>query len=240
VVNSQTNNSQTVNGKYSAAILMQTLSDNQPTTTVFLGGPVIITIDGARSDTTVESGATLNGSGIVANLLANQGSIVAPGHSPGCLTTSNFTLNGTYQAQIGGTDPCTGYDQLKVIGTVDLGTSPNNGTLETSLYGGFVPKVGQSYIIINNDAADAVTGTFTGLAEGALFTKDGVTYKITYKGGDGNDVVLTVTSVDATKLPKTPNTGFKLVSAHPLMTLGTTVTAALALLIAARKFKAAK
>jgi hypothetical protein len=42
---------------------------------------------------------------------------------------------------------------------------------------------------------DALTGTlfpFAGLAEGATFASDGATFRISYLGGDGNDVTLTV------------------------------------------------
>ena len=39
--------------------------------------------------------------------------------------------------------------------------------------------------------AGAITGTFAGLPEGAKFTSNGRTYRITYQGGDGNDVVVT-------------------------------------------------
>ncbi len=38
-------------------------------------------------------------------------------------------------------------------------------------------------------------GTFTGLPEGASITSRGATFVISYIGGTGNDVVLTVTSV---------------------------------------------
>jgi len=44
--------------------------------------------------------------------------------------------------------------------------------------------------IIDNDGADAVGGTFAGLPEGAISEK---TWRVSYQGGDGNDV--TVTSV---------------------------------------------
>ena len=44
-----------------------------------------------------------------------------------------------------------------------------------------------------DDDTDAVSGTFTGLAENATFTIGLVTYRISYTGGTGNDVVLTVT-----------------------------------------------
>ena len=41
--------------------------------------------------------------------------------------------------------------------------------------------------------ADAVVGTFAGLAEGATVSVAGNTYQISYVGGTGNDVVLTAT-----------------------------------------------
>ena len=49
------------------------------------------------------------------------------------------------------------------------------------------------FTIINNDGADAVSGTFNGLAEGGTITFNTVTLYITYTGGDGNDVVLQLT-----------------------------------------------
>ena len=46
-------------------------------------------------------------------------------------------------------------------------------------------------MIVDDDFAGPQTGTFTGLPEGAIFTADGTEFQITYKGGDGNDVVIT-------------------------------------------------
>ncbi|MDY3554378.1 Calx-beta domain-containing protein [Gemmata sp. JC717] len=51
---------------------------------------------------------------------------------------------------------------------------------------------GHQHILIANDGADAVVGTFAGLPEGASFTAGGVTFTISYVGGTGNDVVVTV------------------------------------------------
>src|SRR5262249_53981787 len=69
-------------------------------------------------------------------------------------------------------------------------------TLTTSSFGGFVPAAGDEYIIINNDGTDAVSGTFAGLAEGALvrsnFLGSGLKAFITYQGGDGNDVAIII------------------------------------------------
>ncbi len=189
---------------------------------------------GKVANVTVKSGGTLMGSGATQAVTVQSGGIVAPGHSPGCLNTGNLTLNGIYQVQIGGTDPCTGYDQIKVTGTVDV----NGATPDVTLYNGFVPKVGQSYTIISNDGTDAVAGLFAGLAEGGTITNQGVTYSVTYKGGEGgNDVVLTVTAVNGSKLPGKPNTGLTLVGAHPMISLGSSVLAAALLFAASRRLK---
>ena len=45
-------------------------------------------------------------------------------------------------------------------------------------------------MIIDNDGADAVSGTFAGLAQGTRVNLGGLNLSITYTGGDGNDVVL--------------------------------------------------
>lgn len=134
--------------------------------------------------------------------------------------------------EIGGTTACSGYDQTPVTGTVTL----TNPTLNVSLYGGFVPTVGQAYTIINNDSNDAVVGTFNGLAEGAAFTVTGVTYRISYVGGDGNDVVLTVTAVNSAALPTSPNTGFGMFGANAGMILAVTTAASVTILALSRRF----
>lgn len=75
-------------------------------------------------------------------------------------------------------------DQLIVRGTVTLDAS-----LEITLLG--APAPGESFTIIENDGTDAVSGRFTGLSEGAMFTVGSSTLWISYRGGDGNDVVIT-------------------------------------------------
>jgi hypothetical protein len=59
------------------------------------------------------------------------------------------------------------------------------------------------FTIINNDGADAVVGTFAGLAEGSLVTTGGHQFRISYVGGTGaNDVTLTL--ADAPPPPPPP------------------------------------
>ena len=216
IINSSNNGSSSANGTVVTAPVTKTLSDSMPGATVDIHRAVV-TIDGSRSDTTVFSGGKLMGSGTVGILTVDTGGTVAPGHSPGCLTSGAFTLSGTYEAELGGTTACTDYDQMKVTGTVTL----TGGTLNTVLYNSYKPAKGTTYTIIDNDGSDAVTGTFTGLAEGATFTVDGYVFAVSYTGGDGNDVVLTVQNV-----PATPDTGFAMIAAHPGATLAITVALA--------------
>jgi hypothetical protein len=91
---------------------------------------------------------------------------------------SNFLVD------INGPAVGTQYDQLNVTGTVTL----NGGNLVIAVGPGGI-QVGQSYIIINNDGADAVTGSFASIS-----APPGDTFTINYAGGSGNDVVLTATT----------------------------------------------
>ncbi len=112
--------------------------------------------------------------------------------SVGQLNTGNLLLSGTTRFQINGTTPGTGYSQINVTGSVTL----TNATLELFLDPNFAPSLGQQYVLITNDGSDAVTGTFAGLAEGAVITVNNqYQFTLSYHGGTGNDVVLTCTLV---------------------------------------------
>ncbi len=146
------------------------------------------------------SGATAKGIGVVdGSLTLNSGTGLAPGLSPGILNTGdvsllagstlNIELNSPYL--IAGTD----YDQLNVTGTVTLG---GNLVLDG---GAVAPSGGEVLTIIANDGTEAVAGTFSGLAEGAAVSVNNFSAVVSYQGGDGNDVTLTV--------PVTPQLGGK-------------------------------
>lgn len=117
--------------------------------------------------------------------------------------------------------PVTNYDQVQVTGTVALG-----GTLNPTSAGPL--PLGLVFVIIANDGADPVLGTFAGRPEGATFFAFNNWLTITYAGGDGNDVVLTTVAAPA-PAPTVPVPG-----PGPLaLALG-----ALALvLVAARRFR---
>jgi len=50
-------------------------------------------------------------------------------------------------------------------------------------------------VIVDNQGVSAASGTFSGLPEGAFTLVNGVTFDVSYVGGDGNDVVLSVVHV---------------------------------------------
>src|ERR1051325_10594783 len=80
-----------------------------------------------------------------------------------------------------------------VTGTVTLGNATLSVTTPAPL------PAGTQLTIIDNDAADAVVGTFAGLPEGSLVFGTGQAFHISYVGGSGNDVVLT--AIAATDIP---------------------------------------
>ncbi len=107
------------------------------------------------------------------------------GH-PQCL--GHVRSGGTLTAEINGTTPGTQHDQVNVTGAVNLG-----GTTVLSTTGSTIASLpGQQIVLINNDGTDAVTGTFSGIAEGGTTTVNGLTFVVSYIGGlNGNDVTLT-------------------------------------------------
>jgi hypothetical protein len=218
---------------YEGTYVDTTYSANDPLTHVSANQKNRAIVTGTYAGADVGPGGYLKGTGTIVGDVHIMGEgFFAPGMSPGCLATGNFNLAGTYQAEIQGGTACSGYDQANVTGTVTI----TGATLSLATTG-FVPTNGQKFTIINNDAADAVVGTFAGLAEGATIVDGGVTYTISYIGGDGNDVVLTVTGVNAAAIPGAPNTGFRLLTNNPLATLIGGLLAAAGLgLLARRQF----
>ena len=159
------------------------------------GGTLIINGDQPQSPIlAMSAGTTLAGSGTVGDIVSADGSI-APGNSPGILTCSNaiFTSSGAFLVQLAGPNPGTDYDQLNVRGTVNLA----GASLGIGLNLTMPVAIGRQFTIINNDGSDAITGIFGGYPEGSTWTQNGYTVAISYVGGTGNDVVLTLTSIPA-------------------------------------------
>lgn len=135
----------------------------------------------------------ITGAVTIGNNAGSDDAILAPGNSVGSIDTGNLTFNsdGSYACEVGGTLVTS--DQTNVTGTVTIKTG---AVLTVSLTGS--PAVGQKYFIVTNNMADAIIGTFDGLAQDAVVGSYGGTdLKISYTGDfgtsaitGGNDIVL--------------------------------------------------
>lgn len=152
-----------------------------------------VTVNNANITTGTLGFSGFGGTGTVGTVNVVQGAISAGTLTAptGILNTGNlnFTANGNYAVKIGGTLPgANGHDQLNVTGTVTL----NNARLAPIPWNGFQPAIGDSFIILRNDGTDAINGTFLNAPEGAIFGGAlNTAFRITYLGGDGNDIVIT-------------------------------------------------
>jgi autotransporter-associated beta strand protein len=148
---------------------------------------------------TVGSSGILEGTGSVSGATTVNGQLNPGVSGTGKLTFGTnltFSSGATYNVQLNGTTSGSGYDQaIMSSGTLTLGSA----TL--SLTFGYAPTINDAYTIIDNQGSNAVSGTFSGLAQGATKTVsyNGVPYdcQISYTGGTGNDVVLTVLRISA-------------------------------------------
>jgi hypothetical protein len=153
------------------------------------GGTVSVAGGTYGESVNVNKNVTVKGSFTITGTLTTSvtGATLSPGNSPGIINSGSLSLTGgsNVDVELNGTTVGTQYDQLNVTGSVSLG----GATLNVST--GFTPTPGNTFIIVNNDGNDPVTGTFNSLPEGATVFGGGNAFSISYAGGDGNDVVLT-------------------------------------------------
>jgi hypothetical protein len=153
------------------------------------------------------TGAVLGGTGTIGSLTASgigngDPGVVAPGNPVGTLHSGNASIGQGSVLDVQGTGAQFGnFSQLAVTGTVSLG-----GDLDLEL--GYKPAAGQKLVIISNDGTDQVQGVLSGLTDGLVFAdQSGNYFKISYKGGDGNDVELTVLGPPPVSVLTAPGSG---------------------------------
>ena len=133
----------------------------------------------------LDRGGLVGGGQITGSVEILSGGQINPGTQT-LRTNSVLFQNGSrFIASLNGRTAGTQYSQLDVTGAANL----NGARLEVSET--FTSAPGDEFLIIRNDGTDPVLGTFAGLNEGSVAVIAGVSYTITYQGGDGNDVVLT-------------------------------------------------
>jgi autotransporter-associated beta strand protein len=153
----------------------------------------IVTLSGANTFTggsTVQAG-TLDLAGSLGSSVTLEGGTLALGSTTGARTVNgSLTVNaaGNLRVRINGTTVGTQYDQLRLTNATSSITLA--GTLDVVAAPGLAAG-GTFRIVDNSGSSTAITGTFTGLPEGAEFYEDGQWWRISYLGGSGNDVTLT-------------------------------------------------
>jgi uncharacterized repeat protein (TIGR01451 family) len=156
-------------------------------------------VDGSQpASVAVVNGGTLGGRGTLGATTVNPGGTLSPEDSdqgaPSSLTVhGNLTLSpgATFLSFLDGTAPGLA-SLLNVTGTVNL----NNATLDVRF--GFNPGAHHPLTIIANLGPQPVVGTFRGIPEQGLTMSGGRCFVVSYRGGNGNDVV--VTGIDNNEL----------------------------------------
>ena len=156
------------------------------------GGTVLNGSGTIAGTVTVNSGATLAGSlEISGAVTVNAGGYLTPGTSPGQMSTGDLVLapgsNVTFDVDPPYTEPGSDFDQIVVTGTVTI-----DGANVTFVGGAAAPEPNTTVKLIDNLGSDPVDGEFTGLPQGAAVSFGDFSGVISYSGGTGNDVVLTV------------------------------------------------
>lgn len=142
----------------------------------------------------IKSGARLEGDGDVGSVILRGGSEAAPLSSQKGRLGAELSIRGsitfeastTFRVDAWGTLPSQGNDTLVVDEGVIL-----QGTELVPVFH-YVPATGETISVLRKGSFGVPTGTFTGWPEGGVKVVDGIPLKITYRGGSGRDVVLTV------------------------------------------------
>ena len=242
VESSNNTSSNTPNGLYGNAHEPKfiKLDGDKPTEHVIVKKGETVLLNGSRLMSVYEGGVI---SGDITGGEFNVYGVVSPGNnSISKITARTFALmeSSVYKMKILNKDH---YDQIDV----SYGAGLANGRLDLTYLEGGVIKKGDTFTIINNRGTSPIEGSamFKDLPEGAEVTVDGAIFKISYVGGDGNDVVLTaqndsvapkasVASKDP-KAPKVPNTGGEKLAVNLIGAIAGVASAVALLIVAKRK-----
>jgi autotransporter-associated beta strand protein len=180
--------------KKGAGILTLGNANNTYTgSTAVNAGTLLVQGANASASTTVANTGTLGGNGSLSGpVTVDTGGTISPGDSIGTFSTGALTLSGTFLAEIdlnnGG--PASA-DLLNLTGSFNI----SGGILMLSL--GNLPAnfAGGTFILVANDGADGINGTFsdiTGLPTGYSATVDYAFTGTDSLGriGDGNDLAI--------------------------------------------------
>lgn len=173
-------------------------------TNTFAGSTILsngtLQVDGIQTNSTFRlEGGVLTGRGWVGPIVSAAGGVVDPGLGladfQNALHCFDVTFNPATVFHVKLTSARPNYEnhKLQVTGAVNL------GGCQLELQPLYAPSPGQRFVLIENDGTDPIVGTFAGLPQGAVFTAPtpNLKWRISYMGGDGNDVTLTLLAADS-------------------------------------------
>ena len=140
---------------------------------------------------------TLGGQGIIAGLVtmgtgSSTGAALAPSVDSNRLAiltiqrALTFKADSTYTCKLSTRNPSA--DQVIAKGvTIDSGAQ-----FSFQQIGNTRLSSGTAFTVINNTSAIPITGAFANLPDSSTFTVGPNNYQVSYEGGDGNDLTLTV------------------------------------------------
>ena len=136
------------------------------------------------------SGTVLSGEGTVQDVNIRSGGVLSPGSSPGIFTLNNLTMvsGANLFMELRGPTPGTQHDQVVAKSSVNI----SNATLTVAL--NYPPADGDVIKLVDNQSANPILGTFSGKPQGSVITVSGNQFVLSYTGGTGNDITLTVTN----------------------------------------------
>jgi hypothetical protein len=142
-------------------------------------------------------GGTLGGVGPVGAVTTPAGGRIDPGSRPGVpagvpyapadLALASLALSPGASLRLDGAPGPRPFDGIRVAGAVDLA----GAALDLAPAAGTTVLPGAAVTLVDHAGASPIVGTFAGLPEGSTVVVDGVPLKLSYAGGDGNDVTLT-------------------------------------------------
>jgi hypothetical protein len=166
------------------------------------------------------NGSITFGSSPSGSIVTNSGNLTLTPGTTGSVVVANPNVEVTVGT--GNLSFASGTDLSIVIDSDGLGGSllqrltasgnVNLANVDLLLSGSYTPVIGNQFIIVNNTSSGVTSGTFNGLPEGTIFNPSitntappkplpanlNADFRITYVGGTGNDVVLTVINIAPT------------------------------------------
>jgi hypothetical protein len=136
---------------------------------------------------TGDTGGQLTLGGQISSPVEFNGTLSVSDSTLEAIVEGNFTLSGALNIHAQNSSSGVSCDVLRVGGEVNLSGSLNFDLPSTT-------PDNTSFIILDNQGSGSINGSFMGLPQWSAFTTNGLTLRIDYRAGDGNDVGLSVIS----------------------------------------------